>query len=95
MTSDYEDLSDKREEILSYLKSQSLNIFYGKDVSESEGIEIRWKHLEDGWKDFIDLGKTEGITTVVVEAQVLEKDDLDRLLEDLPDDLVGCEQIPY
>lgn len=77
-----EDLQDECDEIVRYLNEQRLNVFYGEDLSEPGGIEFQWKG-KNGWNDFIALAKKEEATTIIMDEQRLEKEDLDQIIEQL------------
>jgi len=72
-------LDKVRDEIISYLRNENLNIFYGSDATV-EGcpfIEIQWQH-EGKWKEFIEIAKKEGVQTIILEEHILSSEDIKR-----------------
>ena len=74
--SEPESLEKTRDEMVSFLKEQSINVFFGEDITSAEGVEIQWSR--DDWKDFVSLAKKEGVSLVILEEQSLTKDDFAR-----------------
>ncbi len=81
-----ESLEKTRDEIVSYLQEQGVSVFFGEDVSAAEGAEFQWSR--DGWKDFVGLAKKEGVSLMVLDEQLLSKEDLEELV-----DLVGPDKL--
>jgi len=81
-----ESLEKTRDEMISYLKEQAMDVFFGQDVTPAQGVEIQWNR--DSWKDFVGLAKKGGVSLMILEEQLLTKNDLEELV-----DLIGAEKL--
>ena len=68
---------------MAYLNSNSFSVLFGEDVSDESGVEIQWKQKRD-WKGFLEVGKNEGVTTVIFDKHTLEHKQLEGFSQQVP-----------
>lgn len=67
-------------EIVSYLKSENINIFHGTPaLSEGNASVVVWDRDNDDWKSFIDTAKEAGVTYMIVSKQKAEDTHADEI----------------
>lgn len=78
-----QDLSSLKDDMIAFIEGHGMRRFRGH-VSE-EMSSITWDPGEnpDGWKDFVELAKAAGSSFVTMSEMVLEKEELDFLVERL------------
>ncbi len=77
-----EDLTQTLQQIDAYLRNEGLTVFYGyEELSPDHIAEIIWEKDDSGWKDFLQAAKQAGAKVVVVKSSLIEKDDLEQMLE--------------
>jgi len=89
-----DDLSEKYNKIIQYLEKNNFNIYHSSSSSVNEFIpKVVWDNKKN-WEEFFSLAKKEGISTVIVEKEIIEEDDFDESNEviknsNLPDELIN------
>jgi hypothetical protein len=77
-----DDLSMLKDDMTAFIEGHGLRRFPAY-VDYDEVQAVMWKDEDnaDGWKDFVELAKGAGVTFLTMEDWVLERDDLDELVE--------------
>jgi hypothetical protein len=78
-----DDLTSLKDDMTAFIEGHGMRRFPGL-VNYEEVQAVMWKNENpDGWKDFVELAKAAGATFLTMEAWVLDREDLDELLERL------------
>lgn len=81
-----------KNEIVSHITKENILVFYGLDVTGAKipSSEIHWQRRGD-WKGFIQVAKSEGVKTLILQEQVLQAEDVS--LEFMESRLEGQEEL--
>jgi hypothetical protein len=78
-----DDLSSLKDDMTAFIEGHGMRRFPGL-VNYEEVQAVMWKgEHPDGWKDFVELAKAAGATFLTMEAWLLQREELDDLLERL------------
>ncbi len=90
-----DDLSILKDDMIAFIEGHGMRRFHGF-ASEDEIQAIMWHSPDhsDGWKDFVELAKHSGAPFLTMHASVLERSDLDELVQHLADAHFAGKSIP-
>jgi hypothetical protein len=78
-----DDLSSLKDDMTAFIEGHGMRRFPGL-VNYEEVQAVMWKgEHPDAWKDFVELAKAAGATFLTMEAWLLQREELDDLLERL------------
>ncbi|HXY49876.1 MAG TPA: hypothetical protein VEI01_10530 [Terriglobales bacterium] len=78
-----EDLTSLKDDMIAFIEGHGMRRFYGY-VDYEEVQCIMWKSDEehpDGWKDFVELAKSAGVTFLTMDSWGLKREDLEELIQ--------------
>jgi hypothetical protein len=77
-----DDLSTLKDDMTAFIEGHGMRRLPAY-VDYDEVQAVMWKHSDnpDGWKDFVELAKAAGATFLTMDDWVLEREELDDLLE--------------
>ena len=78
-----DDLSSLKEDMIAFVEGHGLKRFRGYVGEEVNSVTWDSGDDPDGWKDFVELAKSSGAPFVTMNHFVLQRSDLDYLLEGL------------
>lgn len=81
-----ESLEESKKEIISFIESNSFNLFLGFANFQNE---VRWDSKQRTWKDFVEIAKNENVKTLIYYDSVFheELDDVKTEIEQLQEDM--------
>ncbi len=78
-----DDLSSLKDDMTAFIEGHGMRRFPGL-VNYDEVQAVMWKgEHADAWKDFVELAKAAGATFLTMEAWLLQREELDELVERL------------
>ncbi|HEY7617985.1 MAG TPA: hypothetical protein VH744_14355 [Terriglobales bacterium] len=79
-----DNLAGLKDDMVAFIEGHGMRRFHGY-VDHDEVQSVMWKSEDnpDGWKDFVELAKAAGAPFVTMESWLLQREDLDSLLENL------------
>lgn len=86
-----DDLTTLKDDMTAFIEGHGMKRFHGYVTEEVHSVMWRQAENQDEWKDFVELAKASGAPFLTMNDVVLEKNDLDFLLNRLknatfPDD---------
>jgi hypothetical protein len=81
-----DDLTNVKDDMTAFIEGQGMRRFLGY-VEAEEIPSVLWESGEnpDGWKDFVELAKSSGVSFLTMHAWKLEREELERLSQRLSD----------
>jgi len=79
-----DDLTGMKDDMTAFIEGQGMRRFFGY-VEADEIPSVLWESgpNPDGWKDFVELAKTSGAPFLTMHSWMLDREELDRLMERL------------
>jgi hypothetical protein len=86
MSPNPDDLTTMKDDMTAFIEGQGMRRFFGY-VEAEEIPSVLWESGEnpDGWKDFVELAKSSGVTFLTMHSWKLDREELDRLSQRLSD----------
>jgi hypothetical protein len=86
MSPNPDDLTTMKDDMTAFIEGQGMRRFFGY-VDAEEIPSVLWESGEnpDGWKDFVELAKSSGVTFLTMHSWKLDREELDRLSQRLSD----------